>query len=512
MESISRTSKSLHNAKVAILFYCINLILQFFSRKIFLDYLGSEVLGLNTTAQNLLGFLNIAELGVGTAVSYTLYRPLYEGDRLTINEIVSVQGWLYRKIAAIVIVGAFLLMCFFPWIFAKAQVPLWYTYASFIALLVSSLLGYYVNFRQIVLSADQKEYKVTCCLGGGRIAKVLLQMIAIAFLSEGYLFWVIIEILSAFLISWWLNKEIDKEYPWLSPIIDKGKLLSVEYSHIIRKTKQLFCHKIASFVLSQTSPLIIYAYASLTLVAAYGNYMLIVTGLCALMNAVLNGINAGIGNLVAEGDIRRIKLVFWRITFIRIWIAGIICFTFYTMGNTFVALWVGADFIIPRTAFLILVFNTFIMITRTNDAFLAAYGLFQDVGSPIVEAVLNLGLSIIFGYYWGLTGILSGVLVSLVVVVCSWKPYFLYKEGFRDNVSEYAIRYIKYLIVLVISSFLCYRFFQSIDIQSWCNWIIMSLYSLFTFVFVSLIFFCFTDRYARASVRWIKDIWLATMR
>ena len=139
----SRTRKSIRNAQVALFYYCINLILQFFSRKIFLDRLGAEILGLNTTAMNLLQFLNLAELGIGSAVSFTLYKPLVENDHLKINEIVSVQGYLYRKIGFFVLGSALILMCFFPWLFAKANLPLWYAYATFIVLLASSLAGYF---------------------------------------------------------------------------------------------------------------------------------------------------------------------------------------------------------------------------------------------------------------------------------------------------------------------------------------------------------------------------------
>mgnify|MGYP007126200310 CR=1 FL=1 len=137
MSANSRTSKSIKNSLFALVFYFINLILQFFSRKIFLDYLGAEVLGLNTTATNLLQFLNLAELGIGSAIACTLYKPLYEKDQATINEIVSLQGWLYQRIAWIVIAGSIVLMAFFPWIFAKMPLPLWYAYASFGVLLVS---------------------------------------------------------------------------------------------------------------------------------------------------------------------------------------------------------------------------------------------------------------------------------------------------------------------------------------------------------------------------------------
>ena len=211
MVNESRTAKSIHNIKIALLFYFFNLILQFFSRKIFLDYLGSEVLGLNTTAQNLLGFLNIAELGIGNAIAYNLYKPLYDKNHKDINEIVSIQGWLYRRVAYIVIIGSCLLMCFFPLIFAKAQIPLWYAYGSFLTLLTSSLLSYFINYQQIVLSADQKDYKITANIQGVKIVKLLLQILAIRFLDNGYVWWMILEVVMACITSYTLNISIKKE-------------------------------------------------------------------------------------------------------------------------------------------------------------------------------------------------------------------------------------------------------------------------------------------------------------
>ena len=211
----SRISKSIQNAKVALGFYFLNLILQFFSRKIFLDYLGSEVLGLNTTAQNLLGFLNLAELGIGSAVAYNLYKPIYENDKQTINDIVSIQGWLYRRVACVVIAGSCILMGAFPWIFDKAHVPLWYTYATFIALLIGALLSYFVNYKIIVLSADQKEYKITYCTQGVKILKILLQMAAIMTLPNGYVYWLVLEVLMTVVSAVVLNRTLKREYPWL---------------------------------------------------------------------------------------------------------------------------------------------------------------------------------------------------------------------------------------------------------------------------------------------------------
>lgn len=504
MPSTSRTAKSLQNVKVALLFYLLNLLLQFFSRKIFLDYLGSEVLGLNTTAQNLLSFLNLAELGIGGAVAYNLYKPLFEDDRKAINDIVSVQGWLYRKIAYVVIAGAIVLMCFFPLMFAKAHVPLWYVYGSFLALLVSALLGYFVNYRQIVLSADQKEYRITFSVQGVKIFKVILQLLAIRYLNHGYVWWMVLEVIMAFVTSYVLDRNIKKEYPWLKASPAQGTVLRKQYPGIITKTKQIFFHKIGSFVLTQTSPLVIYAYASLTLVAIYGNYMLIVAGVTMLVNALLNSISAGVGNLVAEGDKKRIKSVFWELTILRMWLASVICFGMYVLGHSFITLWVGSEYVLPQSAYIVLIGITFIGLSRTNDAFIGAYGLYQDIWAPIVEASLNLGLSILLGYHYGLTGILSGVLVSQLVIVYSWKPYFLYKKGFKENVREYIWHYTKYLSLLLLAcmaSDYVLEHYVGLDNQSFVQWGISSIKTIVVYACISLLLLCSLDQSTRDFVR-----------
>ena len=506
MSESSRTAKSIKNAKVALIFYFINLVLQFFSRKVFLDYLGAEVLGLNTTAQNLIGFLNLAELGIGSAIAFTLYKPLHEKNTQVINEIVSVQGWLYRRVAYIVIAGACILMFFFPLIFAKAQVPLWYTYGSFIVLLVSTLLGYFVNYRQIVLTADQKEYKITLNIQGFKVIKVLLQILAISYLSNGYVYWMILELGMSVITAIVLDKLLKKEYPWLKTISSEGGRLRKKYPEIITKTKQVFYHQVATIVLAQTSPLIIYAYASLTLVAVYGNYMLIVTGVSLLMDALLRGINAGVGSLVAEGESKRIKDVFWELTSLRMWLTSIACFGIYKFSHSFITLWVDGEFVLEHHAFVVLLLIAFINMTRTNDTFLAAYGLFQDVWAPLTEAGLNLALSILLGYFYGLIGILFGVLISMLLIVCGWKPFFLYKCGFHEGVGEYVVGYLKYVILIIIS-FVCisaltdHLFVLPIYSYATWGWLVFRVLSFYTLS--SFLLFAIVDKSFR---RWIIRI------
>ena len=140
--SESRVQKSLLNAKVNLIFYVLTLFLSFFSRKIFLDCLGADFVGLTGTLMNLLGFLNLAELGIGAAIGYVLYKPLFDKDQERICEIISVFAYLYRWIGFIILGLGCLLACFLPLIFPDTGIELGVIYAVYIAFLASSLIGY----------------------------------------------------------------------------------------------------------------------------------------------------------------------------------------------------------------------------------------------------------------------------------------------------------------------------------------------------------------------------------
>ena len=143
----SRVKKSLLNARVNLIFYFLTLILSFFSRKIFLDTLGADFVGLTGTLQNLLGFLNLAELGIGSAIGYVLYKPLFEHDEGKINEIISVFGYLYRWIGFIILGAGIVLACFLPLIFPNTEFEMGVIFFAYFSFLASSLIGYFAINR-----------------------------------------------------------------------------------------------------------------------------------------------------------------------------------------------------------------------------------------------------------------------------------------------------------------------------------------------------------------------------
>lgn len=463
---MSRINKSIKNARVSMVLYMLTMFVGFFSRKVFIHYLGAEILGLNTLIVNLLNFLNLAELGIGAAVSFSLYKPLYEKQQETINEIVSVQGYLYRRVGWAIITCSIILLFFFPLIFEKAEVPLYDAYITFVVMLFSSALGYFVNYKQNLLEADQKQYVLVYCTYGIRLVKSLIQIIAVIYLPYPYLFWLGIEFVFAIIIAVSINRSVRKFYPCLEVSVPEGKMLLKKYEQIVVKIKQLFFHKLAGFAVYQSNPIIIYSFTTLTLVAIYGNYMLILNAVMLLINSIFNGINASIGNLIVESTDQKIKEVLWELMAIRMWIAAVLCYAILELSPAFMTLWVGKEYILDNVTVYLLLIYQFIQMTRITENFLYAYGQFKDVWAAVCEAVMHIGLAVLGGYLWGINGILAGCIVAVFLIGVIWKPIFLFKSSLPENVWRYFGIMIKNLAVLVLSAFVTHAVLLLTDIHA----------------------------------------------
>lgn len=491
----SRVKKSLLNARVNLIFYFLTLALSFFSRKIFLDCLGADFVGLTGALQNLLSFLNLAELGIGSAIGYVLYKPLFDHDETKINEIISVFGYLYRWIGRIILGAGCILTCFLPLIFPDTQFELGIIFFAYFGFLASSLIGYFVNYKQTLLGADQKNYVVTAYFQTANIVKVLIQMVSAYYISSYYL-WVVIELVFGIIYSFILNWKINQVYPWLNSEVKYGKLLFKKYPEVMRYTKQLFIQKISYTVQYQTTPFLIYAFVNLKIVAFYGNYTIITDKISQLINTFLESTGASIGNLIAEGNRDKILNVFWELISIRYLIGGTISFAIYNLINPFIILWLGEQYLLPNVVLILIVLNIFISYTRGGVMqFLFGFGLFSDVWAPIAEIIINLSVAIIGGSLWGLKGVLLGGIISQLLIVGIWKPYFLFSRGFRINVWRYWINIVKYIGAIIISwSIIQFCIINNIAISSTYSYALWILYAI---IIITLYFIiCFVLMYS----------------
>lgn len=506
----SRVKKTLLNARVNLIFYFLQLILSFFSRKIFLDCLGKDFIGLTGTFINLLGFLHLAELGVGSAIGYLLYKPLYDHDEEKITEIISVMGYLYRWIGFIILGAGIILSCFLPLIFPlddlNASAPAGLSgnapgihlnygvvYFTFYGFLCSSLMGYFINYRQNLLGADQRNYVVTAYFQSINLVKVVVQM-ALAYWTHNLYLWITIELTFGIIYSFILNWKINQTYPWLKANVRLGRKIFKKYPEVMKKTRQLFIHRIGGFFQGQTTPFLVYTFSSLSLVAYYQNYTLVISRLGAFFGNIFTGIGASVGNLIAEGNKGKILSVFWELQSLRFFIAGLICVPIYFLINPFIKVWLGQGYVLPRITLILILIPTFIdVIKSTVEEFNFGYGLFWDVWAPIIEGAILICISIWGGYNWGLNGVLLGPLSALVIVILLWKPLMLFHWGIKENVLRYWLEFLKNLLCIAIPFCVAHFFNEYIEwekVNNFFDWIldsvpvflVYSVISYFTFL------------------------------
>ena len=160
-------------------------------------------------------------------------------------------------------------------------------------------------------------------------------------------------------------------------------------------------------------------------------------------------------------------------------------------------LWVGDSFILSLPALSLMTVIYFIQMSQTTNMFLKAYGLFKDVWAPIAQAVLNVCLSIGLGCFWGISGVLMGILISQILIVKIWKPYFLYKEAFHGNFLEYLFLYTKKIILLLVVFGLTVVLslnFSLPDDYGYTEWMAYAVFVSITYCFISALFFYVFDK------------------
>ncbi|WAC40321.1 lipopolysaccharide biosynthesis protein [Pedobacter sp. SL55] len=281
-------------------------------------------------------------------------------------------------------------------------------------------------------------------LGICNILKVILQILSVFTFGANLYLFLALEVIFAIVTSIALNHLIKKTYPWLEILKENDFKYKKE---LLKNAKQIFSHRLGSFILTQTDQLLIYAYTSLKMVTFYNNYLMIVQFAVTLTNQPFLSLHSAIGNLVVTNSREKSYRVFQELLLLKYWLAGNVIFVLYATLNPFIALWLDKSYILDHNIIIILLLNFFINIVRKPlDIFLQAFGIFHDTWAPFTEAGLNLVSSVILGYFYGIFGILLGSFISTLLIVCIWKPYLLFSKGFNLPVLFYFKKTLKYLL------------------------------------------------------------------
>lgn len=484
-----RVHRSVMNIKVGMFFYILSLFLAFFSRKVFLNCLGAEFIGLTGMLMNIMSFLSVAELGIGTSIVYFLYKPLQEDNHERINEIMSMLAFLYRCIGLIIGSCGILISLFFPWWFGHLGTGLPLVYFAFYSFLATTVSAYVFNYKQLLVSANQKQYLVNAYFQTIAIVQSLTQIL-LAYYYRNLWLWVVVGLMFTIIGIIVFNIRIRQLYPWLRINLKEGRENLKRYPEILKKTRQIFVQRIKDFILYKSDELLVGMFVSVVQVAFYGNYTIITSKLNFLVNVLSDGMNAGVGNLVAEGDEKNIMKVFWELTAVRFLISGAIVFSLLLFLQPFVTYWFGRQYRLSDLIVFLLVFNIFIYLSRgVVENYISAHGLYSDVWVAWTELALNICITLCLAPFYGIVGILLGKILSVFFIAVFWKPYFLFSRGLKKSVAVYWCGMMPYYLLFAVFTGVTFMLRQYLIEPKVTSLPLLIGYGLLTYPLLLLLYF-----------------------
>lgn len=448
-EEKSRTEYSARNTTVAMIARVVAILMGFFTRVVFTHTLSEEYVGINGLFTDILNVLALSELGIGTAITYALYKPIAEKDIEKQKSLMQLYKQFYRIVAIVVLVAGLLVIPFMD-ILVKDGQRVEYLLLIYLMYLGNSVISYLLIYKQTLIDAHQLNYLGVLYHTVFLVIQNTVQIMVLLFTGNFILF-VTVMMLCTLGNNIVISGKATRLYPYLKEKNVKP-LPKEEKQGIYRNIKAMLMHKVGNVVVSNTDNLLISALVGITSTGMYSNYFLVIGSVRQVLNQVFQGITASVGNLGVTESKEKVKDIFEASFFIGQWIFGFSTICLYEVLSPFVALSFGSQYVFTMDITLVLCLNFYFMgMRQATLVFRDSLGLFwYDRYKSLAEAIINLVVSLILGYYMGIGGIFLGTLVSTLTTSMWVEPYVLYKKHLKVPVRSYFIKYAKYFGVTIV--------------------------------------------------------------
>ncbi len=446
-----RLERSIKNSAAVLVGQTISMGLGFVTRTVFMYTLSQEYLGLNGLFTSFLSLLSLSELGIGTAITYALYKPLAARDEAQVSALMNLFAKAYRIIGVVIAAAGVLL---YPFIgFFVADIPdvrhMDVIYGLFLA---NTALSYFFSYRRALITADQREAMNTFNQSIFLILQNVLQIILLLTTRE-YLLYLGTQMLCTLLSNWAIVRKSDKLYPFLRRN-RKRRVSPDTFRAIRRNVSAMLMHQIGSVMVTGTDNMMI-AWVDVALLASYSNYTLVTQTLTTILRQVFGAVTASVGNLIATEDVSRQHAVYNQIFLVNFWLYGFFSVALAVMLEPFMTAWAPAGYLLPFDTTLLIALNFYLFgMRRTNLMYVETAGLFWPLRfKAIVEALINLAASFYFLVVldWGVNGVLMGTVISTLTTNFWWEPLVVFHQHFKRPVKGYFGLYGCYTLLAVVA-------------------------------------------------------------
>lgn len=446
-----RTKKAVINIGANFLNQIISLLMAFVSRTIFIKTLGIEYLGINGLFSDVLGLLSLADLGMGTAMAYSFYKPLAEHDERKIAALISFYRRIYIIIAFAVASLGICIIPILPYVVnVEHEIP---NLMIFYLLSLANIVASYIYiYKTSVLTADQKGYKVAKVNMYVSVLRTILQVITLIILKS-FIVFLIIAILATIFNNIYASYIADKEYPFLNC---NTTLADEEKKGVLRNIGNVFIYKLSSMLMNTTDNILISVIVGTAAVGIYSNYFMIQNKIYVFYSLFFSSLTAGIGNLIATDTCKKRYEVFKCEQVISMIGCGVIVPCFVSTVNDLIAVWIGSEYMLSFATVVAMGINIyFSCVLQPLWSYREATGLYKKTKwIMLLCASLNIVLSVVLGRKFGIMGILLASAVSRLATYVWYEPKLLMKDYFEQKPFSYYKQLASNAIIIIILSFI----------------------------------------------------------
>lgn len=464
-----RVKNSIKNISISIGTQIVIILLGFISRKVFLDNLGTEYLGINGLLTNILSMLSLVEGGIGLSIVYNLYKPLADNDIEKVTALVQLYKKLYGILAIVIFILSAVLYVFLE-TFIKGGTTVPFVSVVYFIFVFKNMISYLNAHKWSLINADQKGYIIAKYNLVFDVITTISKIIVLQ-LTKNYILYLCIELYIFLIQNIYNGKVVNNRYPYIKTKV-KYEVDKETKDNLITNVKALFLHNIGTYCVFGTDNLLISSFVGLKTVGIYSNYTMITNQLASLLTPVLNGMGASVGNLIATESKEKNYEIFKVIYLINFWIYSFSVIFLYNLLEPFINWWLGDGLLLNKLAFIFILINFYLTGLRSCiNIFKSKAGIFvNDKYVPLIESVINLVSSIILVRYLGLAGIFMGTTISTISIPLWTQSKLVYNKVFNKSAIEYFKKYILYilltLIVGIITTSLCDTLIMGNDLTS----------------------------------------------
>lgn len=452
----SRTEYSARNTTVAVVSRMAAILMGFATRVVFTHTLSESYIGVNGLFTDILNVLALSELGVGTAITYALYKPIAEGDIEKQKSLMKMYCWFYRIVAIFVLCAGLLVIPFMD-VLIKNQPEISHIRLIYLMYLSNSVLSYLLIYKRTLIDAHQLIYIGTLYQTIFLVIQDVTQIV-ILITTKNFVLFLCVYIICTLGTNISISKRADRLYPFLKDK-DIKPLEKKERKDIFKNIKAMLMHKIGLVVVNNTDNLLLSSIVGIISVGKYSNYYLLIGSIRQVLDQIFQGITASVGNLGATEDSSRVKKIFETSFFMGQWLYGFAAICLFEMLNPFVVISFGKNYLFDRNIVLVLCINFYVTgMRKASLVFRDSLGLFwYDRYKSVFEALINLIVSIILALQFGTIGVFLGTFISTVTTSLWVEPYVLYKYNLKSPVWKYFATYALYATVLAVIWYLTDR-------------------------------------------------------